>query len=85
MSDTVPCVRCRRDDAPALTRRVYPGPTGDEIQQRVCADCWAEWERMEVIVINEMRLDFMAPESQEILRSQMREFLCLESPERRPE
>jgi Fe-S cluster biosynthesis and repair protein YggX len=72
---TVHCARCGRLDAPAIPRRPMPGPTGDEIQRRVCADCWAEWTRMEVMVINELRLNFMDPKAQEILDQHMRQFL----------
>lgn len=77
MSDAVQCVRCGRAEAPALEQQVYPGPTGAEIESKVCADCWQEWERMEVIVINELRLNFMSPESQSRLEREMREFLGL--------
>ena len=47
------------------------------MQANVCADCWGEWGRAEVMVINELRLNFMDPASQEILNRQMREFLHL--------
>ena len=33
---------------------------------------------MEVMVINELRLNFMAPKSQDILIKQLRDFLCLD-------
>ena len=69
------CVRCGRADAPALTRRTMPGPLGAEIQEKICADCWAEWQKAEVMVINELRLNFMDPESQKVLNQHMREFL----------
>ena len=72
---TVECARCGRSDAPALTRPPLPGKLGAEIQQRVCADCWAEWQKVEVMVINELRLNFMDPASQETLNRHMREFL----------
>jgi Fe-S cluster biosynthesis and repair protein YggX len=52
-----------------------PGALGAEIQEKVCADCWAEWQKMEVMVINELRLNFMDPGAQETLNRQMREFL----------
>jgi Fe-S cluster biosynthesis and repair protein YggX len=75
MADTVHCVRCGRPEAPALARRTMPGALGAEIQEKVCADCWAEWQKMEVMVINELRLNFMDPGSQEILNRHMRDFL----------
>lgn len=72
---TVHCARCGRPEAPALTRRPMPGPLGAEIQEKVCADCWAEWQKVEVMVINELRLNFMDPGSQQTLNRHMREFL----------
>jgi Fe-S cluster biosynthesis and repair protein YggX len=72
---TVHCARCGRPEAPALTRTPLPGKAGQEIRARICQDCWNEWEKMEVMVINELRLNFMEPASQEILGKHMREFL----------
>jgi Fe-S cluster biosynthesis and repair protein YggX len=80
MADTVDCSRCPRPDAPALKKPPLYGPIGKEIQARVCADCWAEWQKAEVMVINELRLNFMDPASQEILTRHMREFLFLDVP-----
>ena len=55
-----------------------PGATGRELRERVCADCWAEWQGMEVMVINELRLNFMDPSAQAALDQQMRQFLALD-------
>ncbi len=78
MSTEVSCARCRRT-APAIAGRTYPGALGEEIRARVCADCWAEWHRAEVMVINELKLDFMDPRSQETLIQHLREFLALDA------
>jgi Fe-S cluster biosynthesis and repair protein YggX len=72
------CARCGRAGVPRLARSPLPGAAGREVQARVCADCWAEWTRAEVMVINELRLNFMDPASQPILDRQMREFLHLQ-------
>ena len=79
MSGEVTCVRCQRTAA-AIAVRPYPGALGDEILAKVCADCWHEWQQAEVMVINELRLNFMDPRSQEILARHMREFLFLDGP-----
>jgi Fe-S cluster biosynthesis and repair protein YggX len=71
------CARCGRAGAPRLRRPPLPGAPGREVQAQVCADCWGEWTRAEVMVINELRLNFMDPASQEVLDRQMREFLHL--------
>lgn len=75
----VACVRCRRE-APRLLSVPYPGALGEEIRAKVCVDCWREWQQAEVMVINELHLNFMDPRAQEILVRQMREFLVLDGP-----
>ena len=47
---TVECARCGRQ-APPLATAPYPGAVGEELLERVCADCWAEWQQVEVMVI----------------------------------
>jgi Fe-S cluster biosynthesis and repair protein YggX len=76
LSDTVRCSRCGRDAA-ALARPPFPGRLGADIAARVCVDCWSEWQKMEVMVINELRLNFMDPEAQETLAQHMKNFLQL--------
>ena len=76
---TVTCRRCGQQ-GPALARAPLPGPFGAEIRSTVCADCWGEWERAEVMVINELRLNFMDPEAQQVLERHMREFLAFDPP-----
>jgi Fe-S cluster biosynthesis and repair protein YggX len=78
---TVCCARCGRPEAPALSRQPLPGKLGAEIRERICADCWSEWQRVEVMVINELRLNFMDPSSQETLTRHMKEFLFSGGPE----
>ena len=72
----ISCARCARE-APPPAAVTYPGALGDELLRRVCTDCWAEWQQMEVMVINELQLNFMDPRSQDVLVQQMREFLGL--------
>lgn len=74
---TVECARCGRQ-APGATGVFYGGALGDEIRERTCADCWAEWQQAEVMVINELRLNFMDPKSQDVLAEQLRQFLMLD-------
>ena len=76
-SATVACARCGRQAAP-MTAAPYPGKLGEELTSRVCADCWAEWQQVEVMVINELQLNFMDPRAQDVLVGQMREFLGLD-------
>lgn len=86
----VPCARCGRAEAPALDRPPLRGALGEEIRARACAECWGEWQRAEVMVINELRLNFMDPAAHEILLAETRRFLGLDGapgaePEKRPD
>ena len=74
----VECVRCGRQ-ATGATGVFYGGALGEEIRTRICAECWAEWLEAEVMVINELKLNFMDPKSQDVLAEQLRQFLKLET------
>jgi Fe-S cluster biosynthesis and repair protein YggX len=74
--NTLDCARCGRT-APALPKAPLPGEAGREVQERICGDCWDEWSKMEVMVINELRLNFMDPKAQDILTGEMKKFLFL--------
>jgi Fe-S cluster biosynthesis and repair protein YggX len=76
MPETVTCSRCGRT-APGFARPPLPGALGREIGDRICAECWAEWQGMEVMVINELRLNFMDPGAQKVLEEHMRQFFGL--------
>jgi len=73
---TVTCSRCGQE-VPALPKPPVPGAVGREVQDHVCGECWAEWQRMEVMVINELRLNFMDPKAQDVLDQHMRDFFHL--------
>lgn len=71
------CRRCLQD-GPRLAGQPVPGRDGADAYAAVCANCWREWEQREVMVINELRLNFMDPSSQQILSKHLREFLLLD-------
>ena len=76
MSQEVTCNRCGKQASPP-TDVPYGGKLGEEIRGQVCAACWDEWLKMEVMVINELRLNFIDPKSRDVLVKQLREFLQL--------
>jgi Fe-S cluster biosynthesis and repair protein YggX len=75
------CPRCATRPA-GLSRAPFRGALGEELARRVCPACWEEWKHAEVMVINELKLNFMEPTAQEILTAHMREFLALDGPPR---
>jgi len=70
------CVRCHRV-AGKLPRPPFRNPTGQEIFEKVCADCWREWVPMGTKVINELRLPLTDPQAQKMYDQYMLEFLNL--------
>lgn len=72
----ITCTRCgRTGEAPAAARIPFGPAQRQRIQGLVCADCWKEWEGMEVKVINEYRLNFMEPSHRDMLRRACLDFL----------
>jgi Fe-S cluster biosynthesis and repair protein YggX len=78
---TEPAFRCHRchDAEGRLASQPFPGSLGERVWRSICATCWSAWEQREVMVINELKLNFMEPEAQDILAAQMSEFLALDS------
>jgi Fe-S cluster biosynthesis and repair protein YggX len=72
----IECARCGATAEPP-SDIAYVGEIREEIGSKVCASCWEEWLKQEVMVINELRLNFMDPKSQDVLTQHMREFLAL--------
>jgi Fe-S cluster biosynthesis and repair protein YggX len=71
----VTCARCGETRASA--GRVLPGAIGDEIEERVCAQCWSEWLAQQIRVINHYALRPALREDREKLYDFTREFLGL--------
>jgi Fe-S cluster biosynthesis and repair protein YggX len=70
------CTRCgRAGEAPPPARVPFAPAQRERIRGLVCADCWKEWEGMEVKVINEYRLNFMEPAHRDMLRRACLDFL----------
>ena len=72
------CARCGRDAEPPPRQRIgFPAPARDRILTSICAECWKEWEGVEVKVINEYRLSFLDPQHREMLQRACLDFLGL--------
>ena len=80
MTETLVCARCQLTGEAIAGNLALSDELSRKIRERICQRCWKEWEDMEVMVINELRLNFIDPAAQETLRQRMREFLELDSP-----
>ena len=73
------CVRCSQPGEPPPAARVpFPPALKERVLGSICANCWKEWEGMEVKVINEYRLNFLEPAHREMLRKACLDYLGLE-------
>lgn len=72
----VTCARCGQTRE-GLDRPPYPDELGRAIAEKICRSCWDECRNMQVMVINENRLDLSDPRAQEILEKATRDFLGL--------
>jgi Fe-S cluster biosynthesis and repair protein YggX len=70
------CARCHKS-GPRLAKPPYKGAQGQEIYDRICADCWKAWIPMGTKVINELRLPLNDPQAQKMYDQHMLEFLNL--------
>ena len=75
----VSCQRCKRETE-GLPRAPLPGDVGERVLASTCKECWAEWLKAQVIVINENALSPANPEHYQRLIGEMETFLSLPSP-----
>ncbi len=76
--NAIECKRCGHHKA-AAEDVTYGGELGNEIRRHTCAECWLKWLDTEVIVINELKLNFMEPQSLDTLTQHLRDFLQLDT------
>jgi Fe-S cluster biosynthesis and repair protein YggX len=72
----ITCSRCGTAAEP-LPQPPLPTAVGKEVHARVCPACWKEWLGVQVMLINEYRLNLIDPQARAALEGQMRTFLNL--------
>jgi Fe-S cluster biosynthesis and repair protein YggX len=74
------CKRCgQQAEAPPPHRVPFPPAVKEKVLAEICANCWKEWEGMEVKVINEYKLSFLEPEHRAMLQKTCLDFLKVEA------
>ena len=74
------CTRCGQPGDPPPPHRVpFPPAVKEKVRASICANCWKEWEGMEVKVINEYKLSFLEPEHRAMLQKTCLDFLKVEA------
>jgi len=81
MSQLVYCQKLKKN-APALPKAPYPGELGQRIVENICAQAWQLWLKQQTLLINENRLNLLAPEARSFLEQQMVQFLFEDNDEK---
>lgn len=72
----ITCSRCGGTSEP-MPQPPLPTALGREVHAHVCPACWKEWLGVQVMLINEYRLNLIDPQARTALEAQMRTFLNL--------
>ena len=70
MARTVKCVKLGRE-AEGLDFPPYPGELGKRIYENVSKEAWAQWIRLQTMLVNENRLNLADPKARKYLAEQM--------------
>ena len=73
----ITCSRCGQRKEAVIKPAFYTGTVGELLKQNACTDCWQEWIRMQIMIVNEYKLDLMDPKTDEFLNQQVLLFFNL--------
>ena len=71
--DKFKCARCGEKSEP-LGFVPVPTELGQKIAEEMCKDCWAEWQKKQMQLINHFGLDVSNPDSHQFLFDNMKIF-----------
>ncbi|GHB66604.1 putative Fe(2+)-trafficking protein [Psychrosphaera saromensis] len=74
MARTVFCEYLKQD-AEGLDFQLYPGDIGTRIYNGISKQAWAEWQKKQVMLINEHKLSMLKVEDRQLLEDAMVGFL----------
>jgi Fe-S cluster biosynthesis and repair protein YggX len=81
MAPDITCSRCG-ETRPQVTSLIpFRSPLKEEAREKICEQCWGEWQQEQVRVINELALNLGDPRSHDLIELNARQFLSLEEPE----
>ena len=75
---SISCGRCN-ENKEQLDEPPMAGPLGQTVVERVCSECWNEWQEASARLINHYGLNLGVPDHRKELRRAMKEFLQLEA------
>jgi Fe-S cluster biosynthesis and repair protein YggX len=72
------CSRCGQEKEGVQNTAFYTGEIKEQLLKNACQDCWDEWIKMQIMLINEYRLNLMDPKTDEFLIRQVLAFFKLD-------
>jgi len=77
--DKFKCTRCGKGEKLAFAP--IPNELGQRVADEICKDCWAEWQKKQMQLINHYGLDVSNPDSHTFLFDNLKIFLFNEGVE----
>ncbi|MDX9760205.1 MAG: Fe(2+)-trafficking protein [Bacteroidota bacterium] len=74
----ITCSRCGMQKEAVHNTAFYRGEVREKLLAHACQDCWADWVKMQIMLINEYRLNLMDPQTDEFLNTQILAFFKLD-------
>jgi len=75
----ISCSRCKQEKEAVCSTAFYTGEIGKKLKENVCQECWQEWIKMQIMIINEYRLNLMDPKTDDFLNKQILAFFNLDN------
>lgn len=75
---TLTCSRCKQEKEAVKDTAFFMGEVKQKLQSHACEDCWQEWIKMQIMLINEYRLNLMDPKTDDFLNKQVLAFFNLD-------
>ncbi|MFO7587557.1 MAG: Fe(2+)-trafficking protein [Gemmatimonadota bacterium] len=73
--DGFTCARCGRDDREPLGAAPFSDELGARIASAICGECWEEWKRRQMVIINHHGLNVRESKARAFLLANLRSFL----------
>lgn len=73
--DEFTCARCGRADCEPLGAAPFPDELGARIAASICGECWEEWKRRQMVIINHYGLNVRDSKARAFLVANLRSFL----------
>ncbi|MCC6451685.1 MAG: oxidative damage protection protein [Acidobacteria bacterium] len=79
-SDKFKCTKCGQKGEP-LGYAPFPNEDGERVAKEICQNCWKEWQKKQMQLINHFGLDVSNPDAQQMLFDNMKIFFFNEGVE----